>query len=298
MWPGDALPQQGKTNWKFFYASGNDWQAYMKPPGASMIYIFMIASGGGGSRVADGAVTTTAAGAGGGCGGTSRMLIPATFLPDVIYVQPGVGGLGATAPSTNGTNGATSYVSVEPSISGGDVIFQQEGGRASINQTVSGAAGPVGVITSGFFASLGLWFSRGGQNGGNGGIPSGGLVATGNEQGIITTAGSGGGRGSGVGGTINATGIFPAVSAVAAQGANGSDGFQKGLILGSGLKSGILYFTGGVGGNGTTAASAAGKGGDAAYGGGGGGGGASTNAGGTSGNGGNGGDGLIIIGTF
>jgi len=298
MFPLNAIPVSGNTKFQTFYASGTDWQAWQKPAGCSMVYIFMLAAGGGGGRSNNGAVTV--GGGGGGSGGASRMLIPAILLPDTIWVQPGAGGLGATSFGAAGTSGSISYVCVQPNTTQANIIFTQNGGTGGAAATTGGAAGGVGVNTGGPFGSLGLWYTIAGQAGAVGAAAAntdGGSLNI-FSSGLITGAGTGGGNGTRLGGILaGAGGFFPQNIASNNATKNGGDGAQKGLPILFGLKTMPLLFTGGTGGNGASSG-AAGKGGDAAYGGGGGGGGGNTNAAGTSGNGGNGGDGFIIIGTF
>lgn len=302
MWPNDSLPQRGNTNWKFFYASGNDWQVYTKPPGVSMLYILIIAAGGGGSRTVDGNVTS--AGGGGGSGGMTRLLIPAAFLPDTIYVRPGLGGLGATAANTQGTAGGTSYVSIAPTTASSNTIISQGGALLGASPVSAGGGGLASSVAISTFATLGIFNSVAGQNGTAGANSANGSATglTAGVSGSITSGGTGGGNGTGFGGNITsfaAGGFVPTMTQSArGSGGGGFDGFQRGLIIGAGLKSTPLFFTGGCGGNGVSTAVTAGRGGDAGYGGGGGGGGGGTNAGSVSGDGGNGGDGLIIIGSL
>lgn len=305
MWPGDALPQHGNTNWQVFYATRSrgepstaGFQTYMKPPGASMIYILMIAAGAGGSRVADGNVTT--AGGGGGSGGMSRMLIPAGLLPDIIYVSVGRGGLGATTANTIGAAGADSFVLMSRENNSSSVILRQNGAAQAASTQAAGPGGVIGDPTSNsVFASLGLWFSIAGQAGTAGSATANAAATdiTPGGSGIITTGGGGGANGTGGTGDITASGFFPAISSNFFAGRIGH-GFQKGAIISPGLKSFPLIFTGGGGGYGLFVSGNCANGGAAGYGGGGGGGGSGTNAGSISGNGGNGGDGLIIIGSL
>jgi hypothetical protein len=300
MFPINAIPVSGTTKFQTFYASGTDWQAWQKPAGCSMVYIFMLASGGGGGRPNNGA--TTVGGGGGGSGGASRMLIPAILLPDTIWVQPGAGGLGATTANTAGANGSASYVGVQPNTTQANIIFTQAGGGGGAAATTGGAAGGVGVNTGGPFGSLGLWYSIAGQGGNTGASALNGSANNTNTvfaAGIITVGGTGGGNGAGNGGTIvNGSAFFPQNinGGTGTTGGAGREGLQRGALIQQGLKNYPLFFTGGTGGGGHSTGTA-GKGGDAAYGGGGGGGGGCSGAG-TSGNGGNGGGGFIIIGTF
>ena len=112
MFPLNAIPTPGNTQFQVFYAKGTDWQTWQKPAGCSMVYIFALGGGGGGGRPADGA--TTVGGGGGGSGGITRALIPAVLLPDTIYVQPGVGGLGANLANNAGSNGNLSCIAILP----------------------------------------------------------------------------------------------------------------------------------------------------------------------------------------
>ena len=67
------------------------WETWRKPRGCKMVY--MIGVGGGSSGgVGVNTGTTSGGGAGGGSGAQSSLLIPAMFVPDILYVQAGAGG--------------------------------------------------------------------------------------------------------------------------------------------------------------------------------------------------------------
>ena len=300
MW-NDALPRQGITNWSTFYPSGTSWQAWTKPAGCSWIYIYLQASGGGGGRTADGVTPATSdgGGSGGGAGGLTRMLIPAFVVPDVLYVRPGLGGLGATTANTVGSQGASSYVSMAPSTAANaNYLIFQDGGFGGQITNVANSPGNSATVnaaligTSLFTTSSGASFGTRGASVTNGG--GGSITQT---TSTLTTGGTGGGNGTGSGGAIINNVVFPTLAA-SAPGENGRNGFQLGSIIAPGLKTFPMIFSGGTGGGGIATAGVAGKGGNASYGGGGGGGGGGTNAGSTSGNGGNGGNGFVLIGAF
>ena len=301
MW-NDALPRNGITNWKTYYAvQGTDtttgWQTWMKPAGCAWVFMFMIASGGGGGRSNNGALTVAAGG--GGSGGVSRLLIPAFVIPDILYLRPGIGGAGATTAGA-GSNGIQSYVSMQPNTTVANLVLSQAGGSGATGAAAStgGTAGVAGITTPAILC-LGLFTTIAGQTGGAGATTAnaaGSAVAFG-ASGIITTSGAGGGNGTGAGGDITGAGLLPTISGGAGTtGASGNLGFRDGQAVSYGLRSAPLLFSGASGGGGHSTGTA-GRGGDASYGGGGGGGGATSGAG-TSGNGGNGGDGLILIGAF
>lgn len=303
MW-NDALPRNGITNWKVYYAvQGTDtttgWQTWMKPAGCAWVYILMIASGGGGGRPNNGSLSVAAGG--GGTGGHTRLLIPAFVVPDILYVRAGAGGLGATSPGA-GATGAASYVAMQPNTTvANSLIAQGAGGGAPGAANSGGGSGSGAGITTPAIQCMGLFTS---QAGGNGNVGATALNANGGNltvsASIITTGGTGGGNGTGNGGTVGNNIVFPNIAGgTGSTGGNGNNGFQLGAMWTPGLKSFPLIFSGGSGGGGSSAVGGtAGRGGNASYGGGGGGGGSCTDAGGTSGNGGNGGDGIIFIGAF
>lgn len=301
MW-NDALPRNGITNWKVYYAvQGTDtttgWQTWMKPAGCAWIYILMIAAGAGGGRPNNGSLTVAAGG--GGTGGHTRLLIPAFVVPDILYVRPGAGGLGATTPG-NGQNGVTSYVAMQPNTTVANQLVQQAAGQGGGQNGGGGGPSAAGVTTPAI-QCLGLFMTVGGLTGSVGASVLNGVgagpTATNSS---ITTNGAGGGNGTGSGGSIINNIVYPTITGGAGStGGAGQAGFQYNAMWTPGLKSFPLIFSGGSGGGGSSAVNGvAGNGGNASYGGGGGGGGSCTDAGGTSGNGGKGGDGIIFIGAF
>lgn len=301
MW-NDALPRNGITNWKTYYAiqstdTAVGWQTWMKPAGCTWIYILTLASGGGGGKSNNGALTVAAGG--GASGGHTRLLIPAFVVPDIIYVRPGAGGLGATVAGT-GAAGVASYVSMQPNTtSGASLLISQGGGGGGSGAALNtgGSGGGISQTTPAIFC-LSLFSTVAGSNGGAGASASNGsgtnITQTSNN---ITTAGSGGGNGTGAGGNLTNAIVFPTIAGgTGTTGEVGQNGFQLGAMWTPGLKSFPMIWSGGSGGGGHTTGTA-GSGGKGSYGGGGGGSGSCSGAG-TSGNGGGGGDGIIFIGAF
>lgn len=302
MW-SDALPRNGITNWKTYYAvqstdTAVGWQTWVKPAGCAWIYIFMIAAGGGGGRSNDSAVTVAAGG--GASGGHTRLLIPAFVVPDVLYIRPGTGGLGATVAGS-GATGVTSYVAMQPNTTIANGLISQAAGQGG-GGAATNTAGPNGGIgiSAQAIQCLGLFTTVNGTAGGAGAASSNsaGTSVT-QTNGIVTTPGAGGGNGTGAGGDIINAVVFPTISGGAGTtGVSGRNGFQLGAMWTPGLKSFPMIWSGGSGGGGNNSGGTCGNGGNAAYGGGGGGGGANGGAAGTAGNGGKGGDGIIFIGAF
>jgi hypothetical protein len=295
MFPRSAFPAYGNGDWQIFTPAAsttttNSWGQWTKPAGCKMIYFYMQAAGGGGGKAA--AFVSTAPG-GGGSGGNSRLLIPACFLPDVLYMRPGSGGATRTT-SGAGNNGTQSYISTRPEITVSFLVMTQAGGSGGAQVTTGGSAGAIGSATAALFQGAGVWVSVAGQAGAAGAAAANapGANITPFQSGVLTTGGAGGGHDVGAGGSISAGGwLIQAISG--SSGASGGAGMGYGEQLTPALAfSGkpSLLFTGGAGGSGN------GSGGPAGYGGGGGGAGGSSIS--SDGNGGAGGDGYILAGAF
>lgn len=277
-----------------------EFQIWYKPRGAKMVHFTLIGGGAGGGGGKTGAAgTARGGGGGGGSGGMNRFSIAADLLPDILYIQVGLGGPGAAADGT-GTSGGISYVCFAPSISSNSNILHKSCNAASTGGSpgtaAAGGNGGAGgtSVNYGFgapWASLVQGTGVAGQTGANGGAHTGanGSNITWATAGLIITGGSGGGgtptgNTDFSGGAINGSGlILPTLAGGASAAGRGNDG----------LFTRRPYFMscGGSGGGTAGAAGTAGAGGDGGPGSGGGGGGGGV----TGGAGGRGGDGLIII---
>src|SRR6516164_609267 len=105
---------------QWFYARGGDWQPYELPRGCSQVFMFGVGAGGGaGGGFTAGTGTARGGGGGGASGAVMRALYWRFSLPDLLYIQPGmgVGTGGAGATSTNGLNGPATYVAAQPNSS-------------------------------------------------------------------------------------------------------------------------------------------------------------------------------------
>jgi hypothetical protein len=299
MW-NDALPRNGITNWSVFYAqqnttTTNGWLSWMKPAGVSWVYIFGISAGGGGAK--SGGIAL--GGGGGGSGSVTRLLIPATIIPDIIYVRPGQGGAGGTIG--DGSSGTVSYISIAPNTTAQNLIFSLNAGNGGLGSGGSSPGAAAATSSSGIWLNVGLFTSIVGQTGSSGALTSNaaGSNITFGASGLPITGGAGAGNGTGAGGDITGTGLMPTVTGGAGTtGGAGQNGFRLRQTFAPGFKLFPLLFGGGSGGGGhSTSGSTAGNGGNGSWGcGGGGGGGNSISF--NPGNGGNGGDALILIGAF
>ena len=284
--------QNQNSNVQGFF-NGGTWQTWIKPRGAKLVNIICVGSGAGGGGGFQAATVPRSGGAGGGTGATSRLTIDANLLPDILYVLVGIGGQGGLggSPPTSGSSGQNSFVCLIPDTSSvSNVVLRSGttpsvGGTAGRNTGANAAAGiaeTINVVANNIFVNLGTFTFQAGVNGSIGGTNTGQNLGTSN----FITGGVGGG-GTGTGGPIIGTGVFPAISSSPVN-TNGQDG----IIL---YKPTLMLY-GGTGGGGSSAAGTnGGNGGNGAPGAGGGGGGSSTNTGVNAGNGGRGGDGFIII---
>ena len=102
--------QTGNSNVQAFYSNPGGWQTWIKPRGAKSINILCIGAGGGGGSYN----AIQQAPGGGAAAGYVRATYQANILPDVLYVQTGIGGAGTTTSPQNGGTGSVSYVSIVP----------------------------------------------------------------------------------------------------------------------------------------------------------------------------------------
>lgn len=279
------IPSQFQDSVKIYYAQSGSasWQMWTKPRGTQYIWIMCIGGGAGGQAGTGSASAGAASSNGGGAGSMVKALFPASVLPDVLYVQPGLGGAGGIPPSGT-SSGNRSFVSIAPTLSAINLVC------VSGDTPASGQSGenPAFVSSAGLL-SLGTWQATAGGNGGVAGFENRSVL-----RGTFPIGGCAGGAQSGsvqplTGGFVDATPPWvPAMDGGTITNINGNNGFfsSKPFVVTSG--------GGGYGGSG----SFGGNGGDGAYGCGGGGGGNTSLVGGTGGRGGRGGDGLVIIATF
>jgi hypothetical protein len=295
-------PQNGYID--YFYSTGTSWVTWEKPRGIIMLEIICI-GGGGGGRSGWSSTSIRSGGGGGGSGGFSRLLIPAVFLPDVLYVSVGRGGAGGASTTTAGTAnvgdpGNTSFVSIAPSTAAIYVAcFASPGGGGTAGNSSSGPAGAgAGVATqsSALISGLGIFSALAGQSGNTGGNGSQTALAY-PTTGLLLSGGAAGGGGSGgIGSNITAPtqASFSLITTrngggsatIAGPGADGISLFQPLMSIGGAGGGSSSSTTPGVG--------SGGRGGNGGFGSGGGGGGAGPSGTG-SGAGGRGGDGFVII---
>jgi len=291
----------GSTNsTQIFYAtSGSSWQTWQKPRGAKFIQIFCLGAGAAGGSGAVSSTGTVSGGAGGNTGGLVKAIFPALLLPDSLFIQVGLGGVGNNTGT--GGSGGISYVSMAPNASIASpvtllIASSTTAGVGGTGGSATGASPPAAptVTTTAVcpFLSIGIFTAVAGIQGGNSSIGATGTSVNALGSTIITGGAGGAGKTTNTiqydgGSIISANAILTTTVNGGAAGPNaGKDGY--------GIISNLVCGTGGAGG-GSQVAGTGGAGGQGWYGCGGGGGGASVT---TRSRGGNGGDGLVIITTI
>ena len=217
-------------------ATTDSISTWKKPNGCKYIYMFIVGSGGGGGRPVNDA--SIRGGGGGGSGNTATLLIPACFIPDILYLKPGKGGAGASTAGTSGTAGSTTYVSALPTITTNPIFSMAGGNGGSLNSTGGGGGNSP---TKGFW-SVGAVFPlfNTGINGSAGASATNGsgtnLIP---NNSIISSGGSGGGNGTGSGGNITSgNGMFTTlIGGTGTTGGNGINGLSMNDDLGQSLLS-------------------------------------------------------------
>lgn len=263
-----------------------DWQTWIKPRGVSMLYMFALGGGGGGA----GGSVAGMGGGGGGSGAQAALLIPAFCVPDVLYVQLGLGGTAGAAAGNGGTSAQTLVCIFPNSVVNNRVMQPNGGGSAASGGQAAGTGGngaTIATIADMPLAGYGLTSFLAGQVGqaGSASAPAGTDLRA--DAGLSL----GGLGGSGNTGAPNAGAGFNAI-------ANSllSTSAPAAATVGNSPSSAILlrkpfYVYPGMGAPSVTGATGL-NGGDGAFGAGGGGGGSAAT---TGGKGGRGGDGLVII---
>ena len=288
-----------QDNTSIFYANGSAWQTWRKPRKCN--YVFMMAIGGGAGGA--GGLQNNAANmaVGGPAGAITRALFNSSNLPDILYIQVGLGGRGGI-PNNSGAAGNRSFISIAPNTTAQNVVMGSGtagavGGPAGAGASVLGETAFTSTV--GNFITLSTFISTIGNPTP---VYTSSIIDITPLTSQITCPGAGGGGVSATipsitvfnGSSINATSLSPRISGGTSftgstAATNGADGYTSWKPF---------FSTGGAGG-GCSYSGTSGNGGKGGIGSGGGAGGVSfTNAGGVAGSGGDGGDGLVIIVSF
>lgn len=207
-WAGGADQQIFVGNSRITTGATMVWQ---KPRGVSMVHILCVGQGGDGVASVVGA--TSAGGAGGGSGGVSTLIIPATAIPDILYIAAGAGGKGTSVATKVSVSpcGATYNATATPALT----LLDATGaiGLATTAGAVSGtsncflSARGVALFIAGIAGATGG--AATGAVGGTAGTGAGnGYVGSGHGGGGMSAAGAfAGGGGTGIGGAAGTSGV-------------------------------------------------------------------------------------------
>src|SRR5208283_619829 len=175
------------------------WQTWRKPRGARLIYMLGVGAGGSGSCGLN--TSTSGGGGGGGSGAQASVCIPAIFVPDILYVQCGVGGIPTISSGAAGVNGSNTYIAIEPYTTFNGLttfLLAQSGSGGGASSTTNGGTGgtwgAASTISQMCLAAKGLVTLIDGGVGGNGrnDTNSGGATASGwSTTGLIVSGGAG-----------------------------------------------------------------------------------------------------------
>lgn len=141
--------------------SKSDW---VKPQGASFVWITLIGAGGAGGSTTSGLNN----GGGGGSGAVTNFMGPAFLMPDVLQVSVGAGGI--SAANTSGTAGGASSVIYQQKDGTGYTLLTASGGGGGSTAATAGTAGA--ASSSNYFSCMGFFQSIAGQAGNSAGTAS------------------------------------------------------------------------------------------------------------------------------
>ena len=264
------FPNQ-QENVTIFYANGSAWQTWKKPRNCKYVWMMCIGGGAGGNG---GRNIVSSIQSGSASGAVTKALFNANLIPDILYVQVGLGGLGATTSNGIGSSGNRSFVSLGP-LAQANILFCTSGNAAattSLGETVA-------VLGSANFLSLSNFTSTAGLPP-PGSVLNGQITGSGTQGGAFTTGATPTAtNGTNISGTTFSSPILGGIG-----GAIGTDG-------GNGVTVWKPFFSTGGAGGGASHSGTGGRGGDGGIGCGGGAGGGGL----IGGAGGKGGDGLVII---
>jgi hypothetical protein len=260
------IPTPQTANYQEFYGGTNvNTRTWVKPRGASMVRFLLIGGGGGGANG-----SSTEGRGGGGSGVVTSWIGPAMFVPDILNVIVGRGGIA----NTSGIGSYIYYYGV------GDFYLLLEANAGSRSNSTTGGAGGSAMTVNQFTAS-GIFTSIAGQAGTAGSATGAGTNQTASTTTFLSGGAGGAGSNGGTGGSVTPNYGYTVLPATTAGGTvAGANGYF--------ITQPILVGCGGAGGTtSTSVGSAGGRGGIGC-----GGGGAGEDA--TNG-GGRGGDGAVFI---
>ena len=198
------LPQGAKVDKYLAGMPTTQWLTWTNPRNEYSNAIILTAGGGGGGG------SGIFGAAGGGGGGFGHIYCPLSLLPDILYIQVGIGGLSASGNGLSGANGTASLISMYPSSATANNLITCNGG--------SGGSGTASTVPSGGSVTINntLGIAQG-FSGGDGGVRQTGgtgiysLPTTGSP--IYGGGGAGGGGGAALGGGMTSvSSLYPSTA--------------------------------------------------------------------------------------
>jgi hypothetical protein len=181
------LPKTKRNDIQTFTGMGiGQYEIWSKPRGVTMAMIICQGPGGNGGNGAIGANSAAAGGGGGGSGARANLLIPVTFLPEIMYIS-------APVP------GQDTFIAIGyPTTAANNLLLRcaaggNGGNAAAATAGAAGAAGGLPAIGSNALAGLGTYTFLAGQAGIIGGVAVAGGNLTLPATGLPVTGGTGGG---------------------------------------------------------------------------------------------------------
>lgn len=229
-------PTPQGANYQEFYGGGTarDW---VKPRGASMVRFMLIGAGGGGGQANSGAGS-----GGGGSGAVTSWIGPAIFIPDVLRVFIGVGGV-------QGTNGSATTIVYQAKDGTGYTLLTANGGTSATTNTTGGAGATASA--NNFFGAAGIFVSTAGQAGTAGSTTASGASQTASSTTFLSGGAGGAGGSGGLGGSVTPNYGYTALPQTTAGGTvAGANGYfiTQPILVGCGGAGGSTST--GVGSNG------------------------------------------------
>ena len=250
------FPTSQSANYQEFYGGGitYDW---VKPRGVSMVRFMLIGAGGGGGNG-----SSTSGAGGGGSGAITSWVGPAIFVPDVLRISVGLGGV-------SGVNATDSSVIYQAKNETGYTLLNANGG-SSASTTTGGTAGTASSNTP--FGASGIFISIAGQAGQAGSSTGAGTSVSASTTTFLSGGAGGSGDSAGTGGGVTPNYDYIALPATTAGGTvAGANGYfiTQPIMVGCGGAGGTTSTTvGTAGGRGGIGCGGGGAGEDALTGGG------------------------------
>src|SRR5208337_1491292 len=121
------------------------WQTWKKPRGTNWIFMLGVGAGASGGCGCNTDTANSGGGGGGGSGAQSLVFIPTIFVPDILYIQCGIGGQQPSplVSGAAGVGGSNTYIAIEPYTTANPLttFLLAQGGGGGTSATISAGGG-------------------------------------------------------------------------------------------------------------------------------------------------------------